>query len=93
MDRWIARYEEGFVDDEGTVTTVTDELRGIPPRSSPEELVRQWLTQGEIDGASTRPFANGLEQTDDVAERPDFRALRVVRIWRRITFEPSAGVD
>jgi hypothetical protein len=86
MTDWIARYEEGCVTAGGAVMLLTDRLHRDHPWPSPEDALRGWLSRADLQGPDVHRYGNGLEQVDDVRGRPDFRAVDVVSIWRRVTF-------
>src|SRR4051794_2424715 len=87
MTDWIARYEEGYVTVEGATVTLTDQLHDEHPWESPKDAARWWSSRADLTGPGVDRFGNGLQQTDDVRERPEFEALHVVSIWRRVTFQ------
>lgn len=86
MSRWSARYEEGFVNDLGQRVTVTSEAMPAMQWDSARQAAGQCAKWAESIGPGVRALPKGFEQTDDVAERPEFKALGIVRIWRRVTF-------
>lgn len=85
MSQWRAIYKEGFVNDEGERVTVTEEVLDAGPWAAECDALSLRARWAESLGASVRFLSDGVEQTDDVAERPEFRALRVVQIWRRVS--------
>lgn len=87
MGQWVARYEEGYVSEDGSDVTLLEELHHDIPWRTPEEALQHWSSRADLRGPDVERFANGLQQVHDVTERPEFRALRVTSIWRRITFE------
>lgn len=87
MGLWVARYEEGYVSDDGSDVTLLQETHHSIPWSTPEEALRHWESRDDLKGPDVERFGNGMQQVHDVAERPEFRALRVTSIWRRVTFE------
>lgn len=87
MGSWVARYEEGYVSDDGSDVTLVQETHHSIPWSSPEEALQHWESRDDLKGPEVERFGNGVQQVHDVTERPEFRALRVVRIWRRVTFQ------
>lgn len=89
MSRWSARYEEGFVNDLGEKVTVTSEAMPALEWTSEQQAAAHCSTWAESIGPGVRALPDGFEQTDDVAERPEFKALRIVRIWRRVTIASS----
>lgn len=89
MVRWVARYEEGYVSDDGSDVTLLEELHHDIPWSTPEEALQHWGSREDLRGPDVKTFANGLQQVHDVKERPEFRALHVVSIWRRVTFSQA----
>lgn len=86
MDRWIARYEEGYVTATGDTVTLLDELHHRHPWRDPEHAQAHWGERADLAAPTAAQFGNGLMQRDDVRERPEFAALGVVEIWRRVTF-------
>ena len=66
------------------------------PRERRKDLMTDWVARYEEcyttadAGPGIHRVGNGLLQTEDVGERPEFAALRVASIWRRVTFERVA---
>lgn len=87
MSAWIARYEEGYVTANGATVMITDELHHEHPWDSHADAVQHLSSRTDLAGPGVRPVGNGLQQTDDVRARPEFAALGVVAIWRRVTFQ------
>jgi hypothetical protein len=88
MVKWLARYQEGFVTSEGASVQLTNAVYDDHPWGSPADALRHWSSRDDLLGADVEVYGNGIQQTDDVSQRPEFRALRVSKIWRRVTFEP-----
>jgi len=86
MDRWIARYEEGYVTAEGEIVVLEDTLHRRHPWRNPADALAHWSQRADLAAPSAAKFGNGLMQQDDVRERAEFIALGVVEIWRRVTF-------
>ena len=84
---WIARYEEGYVTTDGESITLTHELHREHPWGSPAEAQTHWARREDLASRDVTAHGNGLQQSDDVRDRPAFAALGVVTIWRRVTFE------
>lgn len=91
MHRWIARYEEGYVNSDGETVTLRVELRNDQTWATAEEAIRHWLSLETLSGAQVKRKGNGFIQVDDVGVRKSFRTLGVSQIWREITFVPSRG--
>ncbi len=86
VDWWIARYEEGYVTATGDTVTLLDQLHRRHPWRDPEHAREHWGKRADLAAPTAAQFGNGLMQRDDVRERPEFAALGVVEIWRRVTF-------
>ncbi|WP_179872790.1 hypothetical protein [Microcella indica] len=86
MADWFVRYQEGYVTLAGQTVTLADELRTERSWKSREEAWNHWSRRADLAGPDVHVSANGFEQVHDVRERPEFRVLNVVRIWRRLTF-------
>lgn len=87
MVDWVARYEEGFIAHDGREVTVSEETFESTPWASPDEALVHWSSREDLSGRDVVRLGNGLQQVHDVAERPEFKALRIAKIWRRVTFE------
>lgn len=85
MSQWRALYKEGFVNDEGERVTVSEKVLDAGPWATERDALSLRAMWAESLGAGVRFLSDGVEQTHEVAERPEFRALRVVEIWRRVT--------
>nr|RZI36689.1 hypothetical protein BJQ95_00905 [Cryobacterium sp. SO1] len=90
MSEWVARYEEGYITADGASITLVDEIHHDHLWESPEDAVHQWAARVDLQGSGVQRVGNGLQQTDDVRERPEFDRFGVVSIWRRVTFERTA---
>lgn len=86
MGRWIARYEEGYVTAAGDDVKLSDDLHPDHPWRDPIHAREHWAARSDLSGPAATQFGNGLMQRDDVHERPEFAALGVIEIWRRVTF-------
>lgn len=87
--RWIARYEDGFMTNDGERCAVTDTLHVEHPWTSPDEALSHWAFVGDLNRPSVQRYGNGLMQVDDVSADPRFAELGVAAIWRRVTFQRS----
>jgi len=93
MNDWSARYEEGYIDADGSVVQLADELHDPSPWTSPDDALRQWSRREDLASSNVASYRNGLQQTDDVRGRPEFAVLGVVAIWRRVSFERARFTD
>lgn len=89
MGGWAARYEDGYTTNDGASVTVTDRQFDAQPWDTPGTAVRHWASRPDLRGPGVRAYGNGLEQVDDVRARPEFAALGIASIWRRVTFLPA----
>lgn len=89
MTHWTARYEDGYMTEEGATVTLTDRVYDDQPWASPETALQYWTSTG-LKGRGVRRYLNGLQQTVDVRRTKEFASLGVVTIWRRVSFT-SAG--
>lgn len=89
MDRWVARYEEGYITDDIEEVTTESELRLTRSWGTTAEALAEYLRAARRGGGDITGSGNGFVQREDVQTIPEFRALGVREIWRRVTFEPS----
>ena len=86
MPRWVARYEEGYVDLAGEVVSLGMETLEGHSWPTHDDAIRNWTTSGGFSGASMKPDGDGFIQIDDVSQRTVFGEMGVTKIWRRIAF-------